>query len=97
MSLPDVRHQARRTRYTVFKAYSIIVTYLKTDLGSIILEPKPENQDSDEDDEEDEESQMSEVRFIPEDRGLLDAMYHAMTVCQVLHPDPNDSVSDGKI
>jgi nucleotide-sensitive chloride channel 1A len=38
---------------------------------------------------------MSEVRFVPDDRGLLDAMYHAMTVCQVLHPDPNDSVSDG--
>lgn len=38
---------------------------------------------------------MSEVRFVPEDRGLLDAMYHAMTVCQTLHPDPNDSLSDG--
>lgn len=40
---------------------------------------------------------MSEVRFIPEDRGLLDAMYHAMTICQTLHPDPNDSISDGNI
>ena len=51
------------------------------------------NEDSDE--EEESVSEMSEVRFIPEDRGLLDAMYHAMTVCQTLHPDPNDSVSDG--
>lgn len=40
---------------------------------------------------------MSEVRFVPEDRGLLDAMYHAMTVCQTLHPDPNDSASDGNM
>ena len=49
------------------------------------------------DDESDDEpeSDMSEVRFIPEDRGLLDAMFHAMSVCQTLHPDPNDSVSDG--
>jgi len=38
---------------------------------------------------------MTEVRFIPEDRGLLEAMFHAMSVCQTLHPDPNDSVSDG--
>lgn len=53
----------------------------------------PANEDS----EEESESGMSEVRFIPEDRGLLDAMFHAMSVCQTLHPDPNDSVSEGKI
>ena len=38
-------------------------------------EPTNDNQDSD---EEESVSEMSEVRFIPEDRGLLDAMYHAM-------------------
>jgi len=49
------------------------------------------------DDSGDEESDngLSEVRFVPEDRGFLDAMYHAMTVCQTLHPDPNESLSDG--
>lgn len=52
---------------------------------------------ADDDSEEESESSMSEVRFIPEDRGLLDAMFHAMSVCQTLHPDPNDSVSDGII
>ena len=31
-------------------------------------------------DEEESDSGMSEVRFVPEDRGFLDAMYHAMTV-----------------
>ena len=48
-----------------------------------------------EDSDTESETQMTEVRFIPEDRGLLEAMFHAMSVCQTLHPDPNDSVSDG--
>lgn len=58
-----------------------------------IPEESADNQNSE--DEEESVTEMSEVRFIPQDRGLLDAMYHAMTVCQTLHPDPNDSVSDG--
>jgi len=61
-----------------------------------MLDSKLEESESpaDDDSEEESESSMSEVRFIPEDRGLLDAMFHAMSVCQTLHPDPNDSVSD---
>jgi len=62
----------------------------------LMLDSKLEESESPADDESDDEpeSDMSEVRFIPEDRGLLDAMFHAMSVCQTLHPDPNDSVSD---
>lgn len=56
---------------------------------------KDEVLENDDSGDEESTSEMSEVRFIPEDRGTLDAMYHAMTVCQTLHPDPNDSVSDG--
>ncbi|XP_032780888.2 methylosome subunit pICln [Daphnia magna] len=62
-------------------------------LDSRLDEPDEVLENDDSGDEE-STSEMSEVRFIPEDRGTLDAMYHAMTVCQTLHPDPNDSVSD---
>ncbi|XP_057377621.1 methylosome subunit pICln-like [Daphnia carinata] len=58
------------------------------------LDEPDEIVENDDSGDEESTSEMSEVRFIPEDRGTLDAMYHAMTVCQTLHPDPNDSVSD---
>lgn len=38
-----------------------------------------------------EEEQITELRFVPEDRGMLDAMFHALSACQALHPDPEDS------
>ncbi|XP_043188877.1 methylosome subunit pICln-like [Amphibalanus amphitrite] len=38
-------------------------------------------------------SSVTEVRFVPSDGGSLDALFHAMSECQSLHPDPNDSVS----
>ena len=61
-------------------------------INRLLLEERPETEDSD----AESETQMTEVRFVPEDRGLLEAMYHAMSVCQTLHPDPNDSVSEGR-
>lgn len=50
---------------------------------------------NDDDDDISEGSNMTEIRFVPDDKGMLDAMYHALNDCQVLHPDPNDSFSDG--
>ena len=42
-------------------------------------------------------SSVTEVRFVPGDGGALDAMFQAMSECQSLHPDPEDSVSaDGE-
>jgi hypothetical protein len=38
---------------------------------------------------------MTEMRFVPDDKGMLDAMFHAMSECQTLHPDPQDSFSEG--
>jgi nucleotide-sensitive chloride channel 1A len=38
---------------------------------------------------------MTEMRFVPDDKGMLDAMFHAMSECQSLHPDPQDSFSEG--
>jgi nucleotide-sensitive chloride channel 1A len=48
-------------------------------------------------DEESEEGvqNMTEMRFVPDDKGMLDAMFHAMSECQSLHPDPQDSFSEG--
>lgn len=37
---------------------------------------------------EDEERPASEIRFVPEDKSHLEAMYRAMSECQALHPDP---------
>uniref|UniRef100_A0A1B6GWS2 Methylosome subunit pICln n=1 Tax=Cuerna arida TaxID=1464854 RepID=A0A1B6GWS2_9HEMI len=33
----------------------------------------------------------TEMRFAPADKAQLDYMYRAMSYCQALHPDPNDS------
>uniref|UniRef100_G3MKV0 Methylosome subunit pICln n=1 Tax=Amblyomma maculatum TaxID=34609 RepID=G3MKV0_AMBMU len=47
---------------------------------------------------EDDEQPASEIRFVPEDKSHLEAMYQAMTECQALHPDPaqaGDSDDDG--
>lgn len=37
---------------------------------------------------------MTEMRFVPDDKGMLDAMFHAMSECQSLHPDSQDSFSE---
>ncbi|XP_054284080.1 methylosome subunit pICln-like [Macrosteles quadrilineatus] len=53
------------------------------------LEGADENREEDND-----EDMATELRFVPEDKDQLDAMYRAMTFCQTQHPDPNDSFSD---
>lgn len=35
------------------------------------------------------------MRFVPADKGALDAMYVAMCHCQALNPDPEDFVLSG--
>lgn len=46
-------------------------------------------------DDEDDEGGVTEVRFVPEDKGILQEMFEALKECQTLHPDPNDSISEG--
>lgn len=54
-----------------------------------------DNSESDcEEVDESEDSKIDELRFIPDDKGMLDAMFHAMSACQTLHPDPNNSFSE---
>ena len=35
------------------------------------------------------------MRFAPDNTSNLEAMFLAMNECQALHPDPQDSFSDG--
>lgn len=53
------------------------------------------NSSSEEEDEHYDEP-TTEVRFVPADKGALDAMYNAMTECQTLHPDEQDTYSDAE-
>lgn len=46
--------------------------------------------------DEDDEEKVVEVRFVPDVADHLDAMFKAMNECQLLHPDPDDSVSEGE-
>ncbi|KAL5005008.1 hypothetical protein ScPMuIL_018464 [Solemya velum] len=45
---------------------------------------------------DEEESPTTDVRFIPADKGVLDAMFSAMSECQALHPDEQDTDSEAE-
>ncbi|XP_071453881.1 methylosome subunit pICln isoform X1 [Hetaerina americana] len=57
-------------------------------------DPENEVQEVNSDDEDEDSVDMTELRFIPNDKGMLDAMFHAICECQALHPDPQDSFSE---
>ena len=38
---------------------------------------------------------MAEIRFVPDDASSMDAMFAAMSECQALHPDTDDSEEEG--
>ena len=44
--------------------------------------------------DEDDEDKVLEVRFVPDAAEHLDSMFKAMNECQLLHPDPDDSISE---
>lgn len=71
------------------QAYEQECLYLMLDvkLEEVVSDDTANDDDSD-------GSNMTEMRFVPDDKGMLDAMFHALNECQVLHPDPNDSFSD---
>merc|ERR1712071_65882 len=50
--------------------------------------------DDDSGNEDDSEGGMTEIRFVPDDRGALDGMFAAMSQCQALHPDTDESGED---
>ena len=43
---------------------------------------------SDDDDNDDDDQGTTEIRFVPDDKSCLDALFKAMSECQALHPDP---------
>ncbi|XP_046990275.1 methylosome subunit pICln isoform X2 [Schistocerca americana] len=53
-----------------------------------------ENQPEENADDDSSNPEMTEMRFIPDDKGMLDAMYHAMCECQALHPDQSENYDD---
>jgi nucleotide-sensitive chloride channel 1A len=57
------------------------------------------NTDDNNDDDDDDESDIpiTEMRFAPDNINNLDNIFQAMNECQALHPDPQDSFSDGEI
>merc|ERR1719428_2458467 len=44
--------------------------------------------------QEESDGGMTEIRFVPDDKAALDAMFASMSECQALHPDPVDSDED---
>lgn len=54
-----------------------------------------DNDDDDEDEDNESETPITEMRFAPENVNSLDSMFQAMSQCQALHPDPQDSFLDG--
>jgi len=55
---------------------------------------QPIDHSGDADLDDDDRVDVTEIRFIPEDATTLECMFHSMSECQALHPDPADSVTD---
>lgn len=43
---------------------------------------------------DEDQQELTEMWLVPDDPAEVDKIYAAMTQCQTLHPDPNDSFSD---
>ncbi|KAF4533290.1 hypothetical protein B566_EDAN004410 [Ephemera danica] len=52
--------------------------------------------DSGSEEDEDDDAGMTEIRFIPDDKGVLNLLFDVVKDCQTLHPDPEDSFSDAE-
>lgn len=50
--------------------------------------------ESDDDEVDDDDEAITEIRFVPEDANSLDILHQAMSDGNMLHPDPDDSLSD---
>ncbi|KAK6195250.1 hypothetical protein SNE40_000720 [Patella caerulea] len=70
--------------------------YLMLDGKILEDEEMPANGNGNESDESEEENAITELRFVPSDKGALSAMYQAMKECQLLHPDPQSTDSEAE-
>ncbi|XP_036450821.1 methylosome subunit pICln-like isoform X2 [Colossoma macropomum] len=65
--------------------------------GQKVKDDDSSSSDDDDDDDVDDDDSIglvTEIRFVPNDKGSLETMFTAMSECQALHPDPDDSDSD---
>lgn len=44
---------------------------------------------------DDSTDKVGEIRFVPEDKSILDTMFRALSDCQILHPDPQEEDEEG--
>lgn len=61
--------------------------------GDLRDDADKDQNESDEDETEDIDP-STEMRFVPTDKTVLDQLYQAMSDCQILHPDEDDSDFD---
>jgi len=72
--------------------YMMLDTTISPKLGDEEIDDADEEED--EDDENEDEQGSTVMKFLPDDTASLEAMYAAMSQCQALNPDPQDSDSD---
>jgi len=73
------------------RAYPEECLYMMIDAN---LDEGREEQESESTEEQHDYEDITEIRFIPDNKTMLEALFHAMSECQALHPDPNDSISE---
>ena len=71
--------------------YMMLDTSISPKLGD---EDVDNDDDKEDDEDENEDDENTVMKFLPDDTASLDAMYQAMSQCQALNPDPQDSDSD---
>lgn len=74
-----------------FNIMNVLVYLICADMP---LALSSENASENEDDDAD--TPITEMQFAPDNTNNLELMFQAMNACQALHPDPQDSFSDGK-
>eukprot|EP00092_Neocalanus_flemingeri_P021763 GFUD01023610.1.p1 GENE.GFUD01023610.1~~GFUD01023610.1.p1 ORF type:complete len:190 (+),score=75.13 GFUD01023610.1:103-672(+) len=77
--------------------YLMIDVRLVDEMGTPMSTPTSSDAGSDDSGNEgDSDGGMTEIRFVPDDRNMLDSMFATMSECQALHPDTDDSLEEGE-
>jgi len=93
LEYPHIALHAVSRDLTVFHQeclYLMIDVRLVDEMGTPMSTPTSSDAD-DSGNEDDSDGGMTEIRFVPDDRGMLDTMFATMSECQALHPDTEDS------
>jgi len=93
LEYPHIALHAVSRDLTVFHQeclYLMIDVRLVDEMGTPMSTPTSSDAD-DSGNEDDSDGGMTEIRFVPDDRGKLDTMFATMSECQALHPDTDDT------